>query len=90
MQNNQARKEYEAKYEDMARLAMTPEEQTAYSLIPPLDTFVRYDRYVSEHYEQYLDIVNTLYGMKPDVEYAVIVYDKHQTKEAAKLFKKEI
>ena len=87
VQTEQKRKDYEAKYSDQALEARTPEERTAFEFIPPLDTFVRFGRYLDEHYEQYLDIVHTLYGMKPDVEYAVIVYDKHLNKENAKLFK---
>ncbi len=87
IRNADDRKDYEAKYSDQAREAQNPEERAAYDLIPPLDTFARYDRYAEEFFEQYVETVNTLYGQKPDLEFGVIVYDKHVSKEAAKLFK---
>jgi hypothetical protein len=87
VRSTELRKAYEAKYEDMSREPHTELERAAYTLIPPLDTFSRFDRYMEEYYEELLDTVHTIYGARPDVDIAVAVYDKHPTKEAAKLFK---
>jgi hypothetical protein len=65
----------------------TEEAKSAYTLIPPLDTFSRYDRYLEEHYEQYQDLTNAIYGTRPDIDFCLIVYDKHESKDQSKTFK---
>jgi hypothetical protein len=83
----ESRSAYEATIDKMTREAKTEQERYAFEMVPSLDTFIRYDRYAEEFYEQYQDLVHTIYGQRPDVDFAVIVYDKHTNSDDAKKFK---
>lgn len=83
----ESRSAYEATIDKMTREAKTEQERYAFEMVPSLDTFIRYDRYAEEFYEQYQDLVHTIYGQRPDVDFAVIVYDKHTNSDEAKKFK---
>lgn len=78
---------YEAKVTDATLEPTTEVEKAVYGMIPPLDTFAKYDRYLEEHYEQYMDAVHNIYGIQPDIDFCVIVYDKHDSEDEAKVFK---
>jgi hypothetical protein len=62
-------------------------EQAAFETIPPHDMFAKWDRYAEEHYEQIQDATKKVYGCVPDVDFLVIAYDAHKTKEEAQKFK---
>ena len=80
--------DYEAKIEDLDDTPLvSPEANAAFTLIPPLDTFNRYNRYLEEHYEQLQDLTHAIYGLRPDIDSCLIIYDKHGSKEESKNFK---
>lgn len=83
-------KEYEATPEQVETDGVAPGteiESDVFTTIPPLDTYNRFDRYLEEHYEEYMDCVNHLYGARPDVDFCLIIYDQHRDKAEAKAFK---
>lgn len=77
--------ELEQRNNEVQRTVDPPQE--ALAMIPPLDYFTKYDRYLEEHYEEYIECVNALYGLKPDIDLMMIVYDHHENEERAKRFK---
>ena len=52
-----------------------PLEATVYSNIPPNDTFSRFTSFFEVNYEKMRQATHNLYNVKPDLEYAMIVYD---------------
>jgi hypothetical protein len=82
------RADYEAGVADLKPVTDATEvEKAAYGVIPPLDLFAKFDRYLEEHYEEYMGCVAGLYGATPDIDFCLIVYDKHDNAAAAKTFK---
>lgn len=83
------RADYELSENDLSEKSNleTEAERAGFTVIPSLDVFAKYDRYLDEHYEEYMQVVQDVYGAKPDIDFCVIVYDKHDNKEAAKQFK---
>lgn len=51
---------------------------------PPTDVFYHYNRYLTNHYEQIREVVSALYNEKPDIESAIIYYDKFKSEDAAR------
>lgn len=71
---------------DMKKLAepvALSEVEQAVNVNPPAEAFHQFDRYLTNHYEQLRDCTSALYSEKPDLEYAVILYDVHKTAEEA-------
>lgn len=52
-----------------------PLESTVYTNIPPNDTFSRFTSFFEVNYEKLRQATHNLYNVKPDLEYAMIVYD---------------
>lgn len=78
------RKEYEYTQEDLKDVNLfTKEEIEMYKVIPPLDTFVKFDRYYDEHFEGIVKATKNIYGVRNDIDLGLIIYDKHATKEEA-------
>jgi hypothetical protein len=65
---------------DPERKPIQPESEDAvesvvYSNIPPNDTFSRFTSFYEVNYEKLREATHNLYNVKPDLEYAMIVYD---------------
>jgi hypothetical protein len=56
----------------------------AWKIDAPVDVFHQLDRYINNHYEQLREVVTALYHEKPDIEFAVILYDAFKTQEQAR------
>lgn len=80
-------KDYEPKPDDLKHEPVTPQEKAAFGTIPPRDTFARYDRYLDEHYEEYLQLTHDLYGSQMDIDIAVNIYAMHNSKKEGDEFK---
>ena len=50
---------------------------------PPAEVYYHYDRFLSNHFEELSNIVESLYAERKDIEYAVILHDAFDTQEAA-------
>ncbi len=81
------KKRAEADATSQSGVATSEIAKEAFAMVPPLDTFARYDLYLESHYDEFIDCTKRLYGIQPDVELCLIVYDKHDNKEEAKKFK---
>lgn len=82
------KKSYEPDLKDLQPNAELSEtELTVFEHIPPRDTFARFDRYLSEHYEELNRCVNDIYGLTLDIDIAINVYDVHKDKKAAEDFR---
>ncbi len=55
----------------------------AWEVDPPAELLHQFDRYLINHYEQLKEVVEALYNEKPDIEFAVILYDVHKSAEEA-------
>ncbi len=66
---------------------MAADTLSAWKVNPPIDVFHQFDRYITNHYEQLIEVVTSLYNEKSDVEYAVVLYDSFKTQEAAREYK---
>lgn len=54
---------------------------------PPVDVFHQFNRYFINHFEQCSDVVASLYHERPDIEFAVIFYDCHDTEADARNYR---
>ena len=82
------------KTEDPERNALTPNSEdpviaATHSNIPPNDTFSYLSSYYEINYDKLRQATNDLYNVKPDLEYAAIIYDKFDTKEDVDKFIKK-
>jgi hypothetical protein len=89
------RQDWEVKPDELAQgdaaaaevAALGEVDKAAFTLIPPADMFAKLDRYTAEHYEELQNATHRVYGVRPDIDYCVVVYDLHKTKEDAQKFK---
>lgn len=82
------RQDWEATEADLAPSDELSEvEKAAFGTIPPHDMFAKLNRYTEEHYEELQDATHNVYGVRPDIDFCLIVYDSHDTKEEARKFK---
>jgi hypothetical protein len=75
---------------DMQKIAKPMAQAGAldtWKIDPPVDVFHQFDRYLTNHYEQLRDVVDSLYNEKSDFEFGVILYDVFKTEEAAREYK---
>lgn len=61
----------------------------AYDILPPVEVFHNYDRYIKNHYKELREVVEQLYSDKPDIEFSINYYDTFKTEEEAKFFCKK-
>lgn len=61
-------------------------EATVYTNIPPNDTFSRFTSFYEINYEKLRNATHTLYNVKPDLDYAMIVYDIFDTYQDVEKF----
>lgn len=61
----------------------------AYDILPPVEVFHNYDRYIKNHYKELREVVEQLYCDKPDIEFSINYYDTFKTEEEAKFFCKK-
>lgn len=61
-------------------------EKTVYSNIPPNDTYCRFNSYYEVNYDKLRTATENIYGLKPDLDHAVIVYDVVNNQDEAKQF----
>lgn len=54
---------------------------------PPVDVFHQFNRYFVNHFEQCSEVVASLYNERPDIEFAVIFYDCHDSEEEARQYR---
>ncbi len=85
---NETRREYEYSQSDLSDPALfSAEEIEMYKMIPPLDTFVKFDRYFDEHFEGLMKATKNIYGVRNDIDFGLVIYDKHATPEDAQKFR---
>ena len=59
----------------------------AIKIDPPADVYHNFNRYFTNHYEQLREVCKALFNEKPDLEYAITLYDTFKTPEAAREYK---
>lgn len=69
------------------RILLTEVEQAVFETVPSADMFAKWDRYTTEHYEELQSATQAVYGCRPDIDFCLVVYDAHRTKEEAQKFK---
>lgn len=93
IRRNTIRKEpvqdYEAKVDDLNYDPKNDVEKRCFNHVPSVDFFLKQARYRDEHHEQFLQLVQDLYGLRPDMDFSICVYDKHKNKEDAEKFKRK-
>jgi len=60
--------------------------KTVYDNIPPNDTFCRFNSFYEINYDKLREATENLYGVKPDLDHAMIIYDVADSEEKAKEF----
>lgn len=84
---NVPKKDYEASKSDLNHVPSGEIETQAFNTIPSLDTFARLERYMDDNYEELLQTTRDIYGSRPDIDFAINIYDIHQSREEAEHFK---
>lgn len=64
-------------------------EELLHTKIPPNDTFLRFNFYYDVNFENMQKVVKDLYGVKPDIDLMINVYDKFDKIEDAEHFVKK-
>ncbi len=60
--------------------------KTLYETVPPNDTFCRFNTFYDINYEKLRKATEDLYGLKSDLDHAMIVYDIADSQDDAKAF----
>mgnify|MGYP001264314245 FL=1 len=64
-------------------------DANAYDFIPSDDMFFNFNKYYEVNFEKLREIVNNLYNVKPDFEYAVLPYNIHDNIKDCEKFKRK-
>ncbi len=63
-----------------------PLDSVLYNTVPPNDTFCRFNSFYEINYDKLRSATENLYGVKPDLDHAMIVYDVADNQDDAKAF----
>jgi hypothetical protein len=64
----------------------TPVQRSAVLHIPPAETFLKWNTFTDDHYEQIRSVAHDLYHEQPDIEFAINPFGVYSTNEEAKKF----
>ena len=73
----------EIEQKDPAPDAVSDVERHTTEMIPPEDTFGRFNRYMEANYDKLREVTNDLYCEKPDLDRAICPHSWHETREDA-------
>ncbi len=68
--------------EELNNLRMEKEREFALSLLPPSDTFYRWDRYTTDNYEELRQATDDIYCEKSDLEFSLAPLSVHEGENA--------
>lgn len=71
--------------QDNTTMRVVAEEKHARSLIPPDDTFFRWDRYTENNYEELRQATDDIYAEKSDIETSIVPLEVFENEDSTKL-----